>query len=189
MIPPNLEFIVDDITSPWVFDHKFSYIHSRAITVGIRDWAALVEECWKNLEPGGWVEFQEYHAPWLSDDESINEQNCPAFKVWNESLVEAAGKAGTRLDAILGVPEHLEKRGFVGLGRADTKWPLGAWSKGKREKKIGDLFVKDLTSALEGVSMRMFTKVLGWEREDVMKLIEEAAEDIRNVRMHAYMPM
>lgn len=140
MVPPNVEFIVDDITSPWVYDHKFDYIHSRAITVGIRDWAALVGEVWRNLEPGGWVEFQEYHAPFLSDDGTMD--RCPHFKLWNEEVINATRKAGTRLDAILTVPALLDQHGFVNKGSASTKWPVGPWAKGKREKRLGDLFAK-----------------------------------------------
>lgn len=48
---------------------------------------------------------------------------------------------------------------------------------------------QDLISALEGVSLRMFTKILGWSHQDVMELIEEVANDIRSLRVHVYMPM
>lgn len=84
------------------------------------------------------MEFQEYHAPWVSDDGSI--ELCPAFARWNRNLVVAATKAGTKMDAILEVPGLLEKKGFVGLGSAETKWPLGTWAKGRKEKQMGALF-------------------------------------------------
>lgn len=138
MVPPNVSFLIDDLTKPWVFDHKFSYIHSRAITIGVKDWSALVDSVWANLEPGGWVEFQEYHAPWLSDDGSI--ERCGAFAQWNQSLVTAATKAGAKLDAILQVPKLLEAKGFVKLETAATKWPMGTWAKGRKEKRMGALF-------------------------------------------------
>lgn len=140
LVPPNVEFLVDDITSEWVYSHKFDYIHSRAITVGIRDWHKLVDECWRWLQPGGWIEFQEYHMPFVSDDGSI--ENGPAFKLWNENMLAATNKAGTHLDAILGVGEILKTRGFTSLGEAHTKWPLGPWAKGRREKKVGSLLAQ-----------------------------------------------
>jgi SAM-dependent methyltransferase len=44
IVPPNADFLVGDITTPWDFDHKFDYIHSRAITIGVQDLEKLVEE-------------------------------------------------------------------------------------------------------------------------------------------------
>lgn len=138
MVPPNVQFLVDDITQDWIYDQRFDYIHSRAITVGVKDWHKLIDQCWKNLEPGGWVEFQEYHAPMLCDDDSLD--SCPAYKLWNASVAEACVKAGTRLDAILGADKILSERGFVEIGKANTKWAVGPWPKGRREKKVGELF-------------------------------------------------
>ncbi|KAM0720989.1 hypothetical protein Q7P37_003274 [Cladosporium fusiforme] len=63
VVPHKAEFLVDDITAPPVFGQVFDYIHSRAVTIGIRDWEKLVDGLWRPLAPGGWVEFQEYHAP------------------------------------------------------------------------------------------------------------------------------
>ncbi|KAK4543141.1 hypothetical protein LTR36_005919 [Oleoguttula mirabilis] len=187
LVPPNVEFIVDDITSPWIYMQRFDYIHSRAITVGIADWSGLVEQCWKNLEPGGWVEFQEYHMPVTADDGTM--ANGPAFQLWNDSLKAATTKVGIHLDAILNVPPTLKQRGFVNLGTAGTKWPIGPWPKGKREKKIGELTEKDLSSAIEGSSLRLFTKVLGWSMEEVQKLVKEVERDIAARRMHSYIPI
>lgn len=137
LVPPNVDFLVDDITSPWVYMQRFEYIHSRAITVGIKDWISLVDQCWQNLEPGGWLEFQEYHMPFQSVDNTV--KNGPAFQLWNDSLKAATTKVGTHLDAILRVPLVLKERGFVNVGTAATKWALGPWPKGKRLKKVGEL--------------------------------------------------
>lgn len=136
----NTEFLVGDFTAPWVFDRKFNYIHSRAITIGVQDWEKLVDEVWQNLEPGGWVEFQEYHLPWASDDGTI--ERCPKFEQWNQEIFRAAEKAGMRPDAILQVPGMLEQRGYVNTGTASTKWPIGPWAKGAREKRVGELYLE-----------------------------------------------
>jgi ubiquinone/menaquinone biosynthesis C-methylase UbiE len=140
VVPSNAEFLVGDFTTPWKFDHKFDYIHSRAITIGVRDWENLVDEVWRNLEPGGWVEFQEYHLPWTSDDGSV--AKCPKFEQWNQEIFRAAKKAGTTPDAILQVPDILEKRGFIKAKTASTKWPIGPWAKGIREKRVGELYLR-----------------------------------------------
>lgn len=139
-VPSNVAFVVGDFTAPWDIDHRFDYVHSRAITIGVRDWGKLVDEVWRNLEPGGWVEFQEYHLPWTSDDGSVVE--CPKFEQWNQEIFRAAKKAGMTPDAILQVPDLLEKRGFVGAKTAWTKWAIGPWAKGAREKRVGELYLE-----------------------------------------------
>ena len=58
-----------------------------------------MDEVWRNLEPGGWVEVQEYHLPWTSDDGSI--VNCLKFDLWNQRIFRTAKKAGVTPDAIL----------------------------------------------------------------------------------------
>ncbi|KAI6907503.1 hypothetical protein KC318_g4621 [Hortaea werneckii] len=187
IVPRNVEFIVDDITSEWVYPQKFDFIHSRAITVGIKDWSALVEQVWKNLKPGGWIEFQEYHFPFTSDDDTL--KLCPALDLWNNNLASASAKAGMRLDAILSVPEILREKGFANIDQAATKWPLGPWAKGKKEKKVGELLERDLLGAIEGTSMRLYTKILGWNEEAVRKHVEEVHENIRARKAHAYIPI
>jgi len=139
--PPNVDFRISDLTADWSYPHKFDYIHSRAITAGVRDWTKLVDDVWDNLEPGGWVEFQEYHLPFLCDDGTI-EDGPPTFKRWNETFPVAAAKAGLKLDAIFEVPPLLEKQSFVSPGHAAMKWPLGSWAKGEREKQIGEMLAE-----------------------------------------------
>lgn len=49
--------------------------------------------------------------------------------------------------------------------------------------------MQDVAGGLEAISMRMFTKVLGWDRNEVSALLEKVAADIRGGKMHAYLPM
>nr|POE78488.1 secondary metabolism regulator lae1 [Quercus suber] len=185
MVPPNVEFLIDDITSEWLYPQKFDYIHSRMITIAIKDWSKLVDEIWKNLKPGGWIEFQEYHAPFCCDDGTF--ELGPQFELWNRSVYKAAALAGTKLDAILGVEEILKARGFVNIKSATTKWALGSWPKGRKQKKIGEMFCRDLISGLEGVSLRMFTKLLGMTTQEVLDLVRGVEEDLLRGKTHTYM--
>lgn len=52
-----------------------------------------------------------------------------------------------------------------------------------------DCALQDILHGLEGLSMRMFTQILGWSREQVLEHIQEVAADIRSNKMHAYFPM
>ena len=56
-------------------------------------------------------------------------------------------------------------------------------------RRVADKLHQDVASGLEGLSMRMFTKVLGWSREEVVELIEKVDVDLHSGKMHAYLPM
>jgi SAM-dependent methyltransferase len=43
-VAPNVEFIVDDLEEPWIFSHKFDFIHSRMMTGSFRDWPQFFEQ-------------------------------------------------------------------------------------------------------------------------------------------------
>ena len=108
--------------------------------MGVRNWAKLVDEVRRNLEPGGGVEFENYHLPWTSDNGSI--ANCPKSGLWNQETFRAAKNAGMTLDAIFQLPDLLDKQGFVKAKTASTKWPIGTWAKDAREKRVGELYLK-----------------------------------------------
>ncbi|KAM0705299.1 hypothetical protein Q7P35_008089 [Cladosporium inversicolor] len=92
-------------------------------------------------------------------------------------------------DAILQVPDGLEKRGFVEAKTASTKWPIVPWAKGAREKSVGELYLRDFGSALEGFSTRLLTEVLGWSHHEMTELIKQVAVELHSGKMHAYLPI
>jgi hypothetical protein len=181
-----VEFYVDDITSPWVYPHRFDYIHSRAVSLGIKDWTALIDQSWQNLEPGRWVEFQEYHVP---SSRTMVRWGLHLLLISSPNLAEGAGKAGMKLDAILGVPDKFKERGFVSLGSATTQWPVGPWAKGAKEKRIGRMMEKDLIGGAEAFCMRLNVGVLGWKEEDVKRHVKEVITDIQSRKAHRYVTM
>lgn len=62
-------------------------------------------------------------------------------------LVEVAGNAGVRLDAIVGMAGLLAEQGFVDVGRTVTKSPVAPLANGQGEKRLGDM-VLDLSGLL-----------------------------------------
>ena len=47
LTPPNVHFEVDDVEDRWTFNQPFDYIHCRYMTASIRDWPALVNQCFQ----------------------------------------------------------------------------------------------------------------------------------------------
>lgn len=72
-VPPNLQFLVDDAESQWLFSatRPFDFIHARDLGGAIADWPRLLRQAREHLRPGGWVELQEFEVTLKSDDESM----------------------------------------------------------------------------------------------------------------------
>lgn len=86
-VPPNCDFVIEDVRSPWIFDKKFDYIHGRSIKGIVDDWDLLYREIHNNLENGGWVEIQEIDSAFKADDDTLD--RAPRTSLWNEKYNEA----------------------------------------------------------------------------------------------------
>lgn len=46
-MPPNLNFVIDDIEDDWTYNQPFDYIHSRFMTSSIANWTDYLTKCFK----------------------------------------------------------------------------------------------------------------------------------------------
>lgn len=53
VVPPNLQFQVDDVEEPWIYSQKFDLIHARSMIGSLADWPKLLAQAYENLAPGG----------------------------------------------------------------------------------------------------------------------------------------
>ncbi|KAK0664980.1 Secondary metabolism regulator laeA [Lasiodiplodia hormozganensis] len=186
-VPPNCEFLVDDANADWTFGERFDYIHTRAVLLGIKNWDKLIKQSFQSLRPGGWVEFQEFHVPIGCDDGSAGPD--AAVTKWSHSMYEAFKNLGIDSMATSNFRALLEKHGFESIGETHTKFPLGPWAKGDKEKTMGILFQKDIAGNLQGLSVKVLTNGLGWSEEEVEELVRKAKSDLYNPQIHSYFPI
>jgi SAM-dependent methyltransferase len=138
--PSNVDFCVGDFMNDWDYDQAFDFIHSRAVSTAVKSWPTLIDHCFENLKPGGWVGFDEFRLPAISDDDTMRLE--PAFEKWCDGFVEATHKTGTKMSLILDVPDMLQARGFINVEVIHTKWPLGRWAKGEELKRMGAMVIE-----------------------------------------------
>lgn len=95
IVPPNCRFYVDDVESEWTFgpDQAFDFIHGRAIGGSISDFEMLYRRIYDNMNPGGWVEVQEYQAAFYSDDDP-SLSKAPNCEKWAGLCNHASEKVG-----------------------------------------------------------------------------------------------
>ncbi|GME57141.1 Methyltransferase type 12 [Neofusicoccum parvum] len=186
-VPANCEFLVDNAEAEWTFGQRFDLIHTRAVLLGIRNWDYLIQQSFASLRPGGWIELQEFHIPIGCDDGSAGPDS--AVTKWSLSMHEAFKKLGIDSMATSRFRELLEKHGFESIEKAHTKFPLGPWPKGRREKAMGTLFQKDIADNLLGLSVKVLTNGLGWTTEEVEEFIPKAMRDLYDPHIHTYFPI
>lgn len=186
-VPPNCRFEIDDAEREWTFGvDSFDFIHARNLICAIRDWPRLVHQCYEHTRPGGWVEFQMKHVDIKSDDGTLPPDS--ALRRWGELTFEASAKMGTDFVETTKVHEYMQQSGFVNVQQHICKLPIGPWAKNRQLKKVGALELVNFVDGIEGLSLRMFCKVLGMSIEAVQVLLMEIRQEAKNSKVHSYYP-
>ena len=102
---------------------------------------------------------------------------------------EAAAAAGRAMDIAPRYKTILRDAGFVDVVETKLKWPLNEWPKDPYFKELGAWTYENLNSGLEGLLLALFTRFLGWTREDVYMFCVDVRNQLRDRRVHAYIPM
>ncbi|KAK5653798.1 hypothetical protein OQA88_7956 [Cercophora sp. LCS_1] len=182
-IPPNVRFEVDDVESPWVHAHKFDYIFSRYMAASIHDWPKLVSTVFENLSPGGFAEFQDFDLQYYSEDGSLKPDS--ALLVWISTLLDAARKLGREPNPGSKLEAWVKEAGFDEVVHRRFKVPIGPWARDPLLKEVGTWNYMQVEGGVEGLSMRLFTSVLGWEEGEIRALLERVKRDLRDGGVHA----
>lgn len=186
-VPPNCVFEVDDIDDDWVYQHKFDFIHARYLLPFVKKkWPVLFKDIYDNLNPGGWVESQETIVYFQAVDNSLE---GTALQRWNALLLEGIQKTGRSATEAVRVRHYLAEAGFVNIREKKFAVPMNPWAKGKEQKEIGSMQLVNNLEGIDGITIGVFTRVLGWKKEDVDKLLVDVKKDLANKNIHAYITM
>ncbi|RDW63390.1 hypothetical protein BP6252_10935 [Coleophoma cylindrospora] len=185
-VPPNLSFLIDDASEPWVFKQKFDFIHTRQLHCVVEE-KRLMQQALDNLTPGGWFEMQELALPYGNDD-NTSDPKSPASQ-WCQYMLEASRLIGKPLDNPPRYAKWMTETGFVNVQSVLYKWPTNPWSKGKNEKVLGLWNMVNTLDGLDGFTMAMFTRILKWKPEEVAALLAGVRADTKNHAIHNYCPV
>jgi hypothetical protein len=186
-VPPNLSFQIDDSEETWTFANKFDYIHSRMMVGSILNWPRLIQQCYDNLAPGGWVEFQDCIFPIHCDDGSIPEDS--AIMKWSKLMLESSQKMGRDLDASVRYIKNMQETGFSEVHQVLYKWPMNPWPKSERDKELGAWTLQNFLDGLQGFTLALFSRVQGWTIQEIEVFLVEVRADLQNRKYHGYWPM
>ncbi|KAK6356503.1 hypothetical protein TWF718_000861 [Orbilia javanica] len=183
-VPENVIFEIDDLEQTWNFTSPFDYIHMRMMLGSIADWPRLIKQAYNNLTPGGWIESQEVLTHAFCDDGSIPE-DCN-WKKWEKLYVDAARQCGRPIDIAKDLKGWFEDAGFVDVEEEVVKCPLGNWPINRGQKENGRFLKAALSDGLQGLSLAIFTRILGWKPDEVEAFIALCRNDLNNKSFHGY---
>ena len=179
-IAPNCEFVREDAEDNWI-QGTFDYIHARLFCAFVTDIRQVIQQAYDHLEPGGWLEFQEFTHEMFSSDDSLNGS---ALKTINSTWTAVLAESGRNPWAMTHLKAILSEVGFVDVAEQILILPIGNWPKDTRYKEVG---------RWNGVNCHMVVdasgKVLaksGMTEGQIKHLMANAKAELRSGKIHAH---
>lgn len=76
--------------------------------------------------------------------------------------------------------------GFINITRRDFKLPIGPWAKDPMLKQAGEFGYWNLYEGFHGLSVKIFTQMLGWSIEELEALLMECRDELKRKNIHSY---
>ncbi|KXX78888.1 Malonyl-[acyl-carrier protein] O-methyltransferase [Madurella mycetomatis] len=186
-VPPNVEFIVDDIEDEWVHDKDYDFVHLRFVNTVIKNNAALFDKILQNLKPGGWVEIQDIYPKASSDDGTVP-PDYPLNKFYSTLGGILQERYGFDFWVVHQLPELLQRLGYVNVQKKVFHMPVGAWARDKHLRLLGGYFREILRDFIGAMAARPFVEA-GFEKDEIAEQVSNTMSTISNRRFHAYVPI
>ncbi|KAL4995767.1 hypothetical protein BDV10DRAFT_124629 [Aspergillus recurvatus] len=177
------------LEGPWPFTSKeaFHLIYGEALGGLLEDWEGFYANVFKHLVPGGWVEIREHDLKFQprAGKEKEMEGKWDAIKQWSELMDEAAEKFGRKINMGPKQKKLMEQAGFVEVQEQVFKIPTREW-KDDPTTKNGGYYHDHWIDNIKGYSLRLFTKILGWSKEDTDSLLKRVLQDLDQEDLQLY---
>ena len=125
--------------------------------------------------------------PLACDDDTL--QNSQTLKEWSELLTQASVNLGRSLTESLYHRDRLIDTGFTNVTMKQFKWPSNRWPKDPHHKLVGMWTLANIGDGLEGLSLALLTRGLGWTKEEVLVYLTSVRQELKDPKIHAYWKM
>ncbi|ROW01870.1 hypothetical protein VMCG_05634 [Cytospora schulzeri] len=181
-VPVNCRFEVDDAEEEWTFQSKFDFIHTRGSVLCWRNYTTFTNEVYHALEPGGWLEMQEYNFKPVFLDDAANKS---AMKRYIELVVGGAQSLGIDVDGFGDMERLMAERGFENIEVKRFRWPMGTWARGAYLRNLTAMLKQNILMVLEALALRPLAH-LGWSAEEIQVFLAEVRDELRQNKVNAY---
>lgn len=87
------------------------------------------------------------------------------------------------------VKAHMEEAGFVNVQTVEMKLPMSPWSTEKKLKEAGGFTMLSMMDDLSGMSLAVFTRLLGWDRVELEVFLAHVRKEWKSKLIHGYWPL
>ncbi|CZT00557.1 related to methyltransferase [Rhynchosporium agropyri] len=189
-IPPGLVFSQRDIESPWWWCEVDSWdlIHMRMLAGSISSWQDTYTQIFRHLKPQfGWLEHVEIDMEPRCDDGTLPADS--SIIQWTKLLFDATAQAYRPLQYNHRTGAMLQEIGFVDINEQIIKVPLNPWENDPQLKDIGRWYNLGLTQGLDALTTAPLTRMFGWSKVDVDRLVANVKREICSKKLHVYCNM
>ena len=184
-VPPNVEFQIDDLNDEWTFKHQRDFIFCRYLVGSRLDYPKLYRQVEANLVPGGWCEALDFDLVYRSQDGTLTEDH--RMHQWISLFGKTCIDRGVDPSPGVSLKKWMDDAGLINVAGKCYICPLGPWAKDPRLKQLGAYNLLQTLEGMEGFSLPIFTRYLGWTAEEVQILLAEVRQELRDPRIHAYL--
>ncbi|KAF2494299.1 S-adenosyl-L-methionine-dependent methyltransferase [Lophium mytilinum] len=188
MAPPNIRFEIDDCNSEWVYpEDSFDFVHMRSLSGCVSDWPALYRQCFKHIQPGGYLQHCEFSVRVINNEPGPQTARAEEmYKMYTDLVLQTGDMIGKSFSVDQNMPELIKEAGFVDIVDSKPIWPIGPWSSDERLKEVGKWNQRSWLDGLESWVLALFTRQLGWSAAQVRTWVEEMRHVIRDRNCHFY---
>ncbi|GKT66795.1 methyltransferase domain-containing protein [Colletotrichum tofieldiae] len=183
-VPPNCRFEIDDVEKEWTWQEPFDFVFARHMNACFASWEKFLKQAYDNLEPGGYIELQDNAFPILSGDGTLKEDDPMAR--WSTLMMEGTELIGRPITVPGIFRQLLQEAGFEDVVEHKRVWPTSPWPKNEALRELGFWTQACSLDGVEPGALALFTRVLGWTREEVLVFIASVRKDFKNRDIHAY---
>ncbi|KAK7707364.1 hypothetical protein SLS63_013750 [Diaporthe eres] len=161
--PPNVQFIIDDSSQEWL-DDDLDYVHTRDTNGCWENMSAqVIQQAFQKLNPGGWLESQEFDIVLRCDDGTAPADH--GLRLWLSELDRISRVAGKPCTITPWLKTWYEEAGFVDVHEEIFRLPTCGWPEDPEEKIIGTWMEEMLNSGIDGILRAYQLRVAGLTME------------------------
>lgn len=177
-VPFNIEFHIENAEDEWIRPaNTVDLVHLRNMEGAFSNWRFVYNEAYACIKPGGWIEVIDWED-FFADKNYLSffpEGSAP--RVLTKAVLEAAAIAGKPRDS-----SHLDRNLLIEAGFVDiqeTVYDLGIGS--RENSSYGKFWLFTIVTGFEATCLRLLTKHLGWDADEVRELCDKVARETRMV--------
>lgn len=137
----------------------------------------------RHTTPGGYCEFVEYDLEYTSQDGSWK-HGSPLHMV-NSEFIRITREMGMEPCPGRFMEQWVKDAGFEDVHATRLPLPMGVWPRDKRLKEVGAWNYLQLTEGIEGLIYYVFTRELGYGKEELDVLCAKVRQQVKDPGLHS----